>query len=57
MREEGWYPNPNNYGQIEGTDCTIQRYWNGQDWTDDVRYRDNKRWISASRPLRAVPNN
>ncbi len=57
MDEPGWYPNPYNDGGLERGDAAFQRFWDGQDWTDRVRFREGKSWWEELRPMRITPNN
>jgi hypothetical protein len=47
MTGVGWYPNPQNTGEISGDDVQFERWWNGNDWTDRVRMRQGRGWQEA----------
>jgi uncharacterized protein DUF2510 len=55
MQGAGWYPNPGKYGGLVFGDAAIQRYWNGDQWTDRVRVRQGKRWETLSNSLHLRP--
>jgi Protein of unknown function (DUF2510) len=57
MPEPGWYPNPYNRGNIQDGDATFQRFWNGDDWTDQIRNRDGHRWLEQMHSMHTPPNN
>jgi Protein of unknown function (DUF2510) len=38
----GWYPNPPKHGQVFRGEAQIQRYWDGDRWTDRVRMSDGR---------------
>lgn len=57
MEQPGWYPNPYNIGDVIGDDCTFQRYWNGEDWTDQIRLKADGKWLTQTHSLRSVPDN
>jgi hypothetical protein len=56
LEEPDWYPNPANYGGLVDGEARYQRYWNGTDWTDDVRVREGRAWTHVKLPLNAEPN-
>ena len=53
----GWYPNPVNAGDTSGGDAQIERWWNGEDWTDRVRIREGRRWSELQNSLFVAPKN
>lgn len=55
MTEAGWYPNPNRAGDIVGGVASIQRLWNGFEWTEQVRIRQGKSWETTAVSLRSAP--
>lgn len=57
MERAGWFPNPVNAGDTSLGDASIERWWDGVDWTDRVRFRDGRRWQAAEVSLRALPSN
>jgi hypothetical protein len=57
MQGAGWYPNPSNMGQIVDGDATLQRYWDGNDWTDRVRLHKGRTWHYATSSIFKAPNN
>lgn len=57
MEGVGWYPNPVNHGGTAIGDASIERWWDGSDWTDRVRYRDGRNWIETEVSLFTTPNN
>jgi hypothetical protein len=57
MEGVGWYPNPVNHGDTDIGDAAIERWWDGGDWTDRVRYRDGRHWTETEVPLFTTPNN
>lgn len=57
MQCVGWYPNPSNMGQIVGGDATLQRYWDGTDWSDQVRLRDGRTWHYETSSMFKTPRN
>jgi hypothetical protein len=56
MEVAGWYPNPVNAGDTGG-DASIERWWDGEDWTDRARIRDGRRWQEAEVSLLKMPSN
>jgi hypothetical protein len=57
MESVGWYPNPVNPGDTAMGDASVERWWNGDDWTDRVRFRDGRRWTQAEVSLFTTPGN
>jgi hypothetical protein len=57
MDVAGWYPNPYNHGSLVRGEPEFQRFWDGDDWTDRVRFRTGGFWDEQSKPLRSMPNN
>jgi hypothetical protein len=57
LTEPGWYPNPYNYGDLVRGEPDFQRYWDGGDWTDQVRRLVRGRWSQERHSLRTVPDN
>lgn len=57
MSGDGWYPNPVNAGDTSRGDAQIERWWDGNDWADRVRFRDGRRWNEAEQSLFIAPSN
>lgn len=57
MEDVGWYPNPVNAGDTTMGDASIERWWNGDDWTDRVRFRDGRRWSETEVSFFNTPSN
>jgi hypothetical protein len=57
MEGIGWYPNPVNPGETATGEATIERWWDGDDWTDRVRFRDGRRWNEAEVTFFSTPGN
>lgn len=57
MEQVGWYPNPINAGDTSLGDASIERWWDGRDWTDRVRLRENRRWQETRNSIFTVPDN
>jgi hypothetical protein len=57
MEGVGWYPNPVNAGDTSDNNASIERWWDGADWTDRVRIRDGRRWNEIEVPLFTPPSN
>jgi hypothetical protein len=55
MDKPGWYPNPAKLGGIVNGDAVLQRFWDGNAWTDQVRMRKSKRWATGSDSLHDEP--
>jgi hypothetical protein len=55
MEKPGWYPNPAKIGGIVNGDAVLQRFWDGDAWTDQVRMRQGKRWATGSDSLHDEP--
>jgi hypothetical protein len=55
MEVEGWYPNPQRTGDIVDGNASIQRYWNSERWTDQVRIREGRGWKSVTASLHDAP--
>jgi hypothetical protein len=55
MESAGWYPNPPNSEGIVNGDARVQRFWDGMDWTDQVRIRSGGAWKSLSDSLHDAP--
>lgn len=53
----GWYPNPVNAGDTTTGEASIERWWDGNDWTDRVRLRDGRSWTATEVSLFTAPNN
>jgi hypothetical protein len=50
------YPNPQRTGDIVDGNATIQRYWDGVNWTDQVRMREGRGgWKSITGSLNEAP--
>jgi Protein of unknown function (DUF2510) len=56
LQEAAWYPNPAKHGEIVNGVATLQRYWDGQRWTDRVRIRDTSGWQTGSFSLHDRPS-
>lgn len=57
MEGVGWYPNPVNPGDTSCGDAPIQRWWDGEDWTDLVRLLDGRNWMKTEVSLLKTPSN
>lgn len=57
MDTQGWYPNPWNMGEVTKSEASFQRYWDGIDWTDQVRLRDGRSWSYETRSMFRAPDN
>jgi hypothetical protein len=58
MWAPGYYPNPVNAGDTSSGDASIERWWDGQDWTPRVRVREGRRWLPEQQfTLFQVPSN
>ena len=57
MEQVGWYPNPINAGDTSLGDASIERWWDGGDWSDRVRLRENRRWRETRTSILTAPNN
>jgi hypothetical protein len=55
MDKPGWYPNPPKIGGMVNGDAVFQRFWDGAAWTDQVRMRDGRRWVTGSVSLHDEP--
>lgn len=55
MTVPDWYPNPYKTGAIVSGEASLQRYWDGAAWTDQVRLRDGRGWKSLSASLHDRP--
>lgn len=55
MDKPGWYPNPTKLGGIVNGDAVFQRFWDGTAWTDQVRMREGRRWVTGSNSLHGEP--
>lgn len=53
----GWYPNPVNAGDTSDGEAQIERWWDGSDWTQRVRFRNGRRWEERQVSLLTVPKN
>jgi hypothetical protein len=57
MWEPGLYPSPVNAGDTSRGDASIERFWDGHDWTSRVRSRDGRRWNEQQVSLFRAPSN
>jgi hypothetical protein len=57
MAAAGWYPNPINAGDISTGEAEIERWWDGDDWTDRVRIRRGRRWEDHAMSVFTAPQN
>jgi hypothetical protein len=57
MESVGWYPNPVNPGDTSMGDASIERWWDGSDWTERVRVREGRRWSDVQLTLFRMPPN
>jgi hypothetical protein len=57
MQGAGWYPNPVNAGDTSMGQASIERWWDGDDWTDLARIRDGRNWTKTEVSLFTTPNN
>lgn len=55
MDTPGWYPNPPKYGGVVSGDAVFQRFWDGKDWTDQVRTRNGRGWEIGTLSLHQEP--
>jgi hypothetical protein len=57
MTAPGWHPNPFQMGEIVDGEAGWQRYWDGTDWTDQVRQRGPGGWHVLTRTMFEAPPN
>lgn len=57
MREPGWYPNPYNRGELVGGEPAVQRFWDGTDWSDHIRFWNGRVWVEGQHSMREMPGN
>lgn len=57
MTTAGWYPNPYLMGEILAGEASWQRYWDGDDWTDQIRLRVLTGWRYETKSLFEAPPN
>jgi hypothetical protein len=57
MTTAGWYPNPFRMGEIYLYEATLQRYWDGTDWTDRIRVRGRHGWCERVKSMYEAPPN
>jgi Protein of unknown function (DUF2510) len=57
MEQAGWFPNPVNPGETSSGEASIERWWDGGDWTDRVRIREGRRWQAVQASLLSLPSN
>jgi Protein of unknown function (DUF2510) len=55
LTRAAWYPNPSRTGAIVNGIAEVQRYWDGQAWTERVRFRSLSGWRTGSMSLHAPP--
>ncbi|MBB5867975.1 hypothetical protein F4553_001354 [Allocatelliglobosispora scoriae] len=55
MIDPGWYPDPHSPDPESTGRVSRQRYWDGQDWTDEARTRTGQQWRPWTAPLRRAP--
>lgn len=55
MDKPGWYPNPAKLGGIVDGDALLQRFWDGNAWTDQARVRQGRGWVTVSDSLHDEP--
>ncbi|OJU80560.1 MAG: hypothetical protein BGO11_07520 [Solirubrobacterales bacterium 70-9] len=57
MEAVGWYPNPINAGDTSSGEAEIERWWDGNDWTDRVRIRQGRRLEEHQLSVFTAPQN